>query len=31
VARQFGIKMGLDVARGPEQWAFYLIFGNGWN
>lgn len=31
VARQFGVRMGLDVARGPEQWAFYLIFGNGWN
>ena len=31
VARQFGVRMGLDVARGPEQWAGYVIFGNGWN
>jgi len=31
VARQFGVRMGIDVARGPEQWAGYVIFGNGWN
>ena len=31
VARQFGVRMGIDVARGPEQWAGYVVFGNGWN
>ncbi|HUL57783.1 MAG TPA: hypothetical protein VLU43_00830 [Anaeromyxobacteraceae bacterium] len=31
LARQFGLRMGLDVARGPEDWAVYVIFGNAWN
>ena len=30
LARQFGIRGGLDVARGPEDWAFYVVFGNAW-
>jgi hypothetical protein len=30
LARTFGLKMGLDVARGPEQWAVYVVFGNSW-
>jgi len=30
LARAFGLRMGLDVARGPEDWAFYLVFGNMW-
>ncbi len=30
VARVFGLRMGLDVARGPEDWAVYVVFGNGW-
>lgn len=30
VARVFGLRMGLDVARGPEQWAAYVVFGNAW-
>jgi len=30
VARQFGVRMGLDVARGPEDWAWYVVFGNAW-
>ncbi len=30
VARVFGLRMGLDVARGPEQWAVYVVFGNAW-
>jgi hypothetical protein len=21
---------GADVARGPEQWAFYVQFGSAW-
>lgn len=31
VARAFGLQMGLDVARGPEQWALYVVFGNSWH
>ena len=31
IARQFGVRMGLDVARGPEDWGVYVIFGNAWN
>lgn len=31
VARLFGLYMGLDVARGPEDWAFYLQFGSAWS
>ena len=30
LARVFGLKMGLDVARGPEQWAVYVVFGSSW-
>jgi hypothetical protein len=30
IARKFGLHMGVDVARGPEQWAFYVVFGNTW-
>ena len=30
LARAFGLRMGLDVARGPEEWAFYVVFGNSW-
>jgi len=29
-AREFGLQMGIDVARGPEQWAIYVVFGNSW-
>ncbi len=30
MARIFGLRMGLDVARGPEEWAVYVVFGNAW-
>ena len=30
IARTFGLKMGLDIARGPEQYAVYVVFGNSW-
>lgn len=30
LARLFGLYMGLDVARGPEDWTFYVIFGSEW-
>jgi hypothetical protein len=30
IARMMGLQMGIDVARGPENWAFYIVFGSGW-
>jgi hypothetical protein len=30
IARALGLKMGLDVARGPEQYAVYVVFGSSW-
>lgn len=30
MARKFGLRMGIDIARGPEQWAYYIVFGSSW-
>jgi len=30
LARTLGLQAGLDVARGPEEWAVYLQVGSGW-
>jgi hypothetical protein len=30
IARQFRLRMGMDLARGPEQWAYYIVFGSAW-
>ena len=30
VARSYGMHVGLDVARGPEQTIVYVVFGNAW-
>lgn len=30
IARKFGLRMGADVARGPEKWAYYIVFGSNW-
>jgi hypothetical protein len=30
VARALGLQAGLDVAKGPEQWAVYVVFGSSW-
>ena len=30
IARKLGILAGLDVAKGPEQWALYVVFGSSW-
>lgn len=30
ISRRFGIHSGLDVARGPEETAFYIVFGSAW-
>ena len=30
MARKFKLRMGVDVARGPEQWAYYVVMGSAW-
>ena len=30
IARKLKLRMGLDVARGPEDWAYYIVFGTNW-
>jgi hypothetical protein len=30
IARKLKLRMGIDVARGPEQWAYYFVFGSSW-
>jgi hypothetical protein len=27
IARILGLQVGVDVARGPEDWTFYVVFG----
>ena len=31
IASKFGIYTGIDIAKGPEEWAFYIQFGHYWN
>lgn len=30
IARKFKLRMGADIARGPEKWAYYIVFGSSW-
>ena len=30
IARELGLRMGIDIARGPEEWAFYVVVGSAW-
>jgi hypothetical protein len=30
IARKFKLRMGIDVAKGPDQWAYYIVFGSNW-
>ena len=30
IARLLGLQVGLDVAKGPEEWTFYLQTGSAW-
>jgi hypothetical protein len=30
MARLLGMQAGIDVARGPDDWAFYIIMGSYW-
>jgi hypothetical protein len=31
LARAFKIRAGIDIARGPEEFAYYIVFGHNWN
>jgi hypothetical protein len=31
IARRLGLRLGIDIARGPEEWAFYIVLGSGWS
>jgi hypothetical protein len=30
IARKFKLRAGLDFARGPEDFAYYIVFGSNW-
>ena len=30
IARQLGLRMGIDVAKSTEDWGIYIIFGSAW-
>jgi hypothetical protein len=30
IARKLNLRAGLDVARGPETWAYYIVVGSYW-
>jgi hypothetical protein len=30
IARRLGLRTGIDVARGPEEWTVYFQVGNAW-
>ncbi|MBB4800707.1 hypothetical protein HNP37_000746 [Flavobacterium nitrogenifigens] len=30
MARKFKLRMGIDVAKGNEDWAYYIVFGSNW-
>jgi hypothetical protein len=31
IARLFGIRAGIDIAKGPDSWGWYIVFGHNWN
>ena len=30
IARKLGLKMGVDLAKSPDNWGIYIIFGTAW-
>jgi outer membrane protein assembly factor BamA len=30
IAKKFKLRMGVDVAKGPEEWTYYIVFGSNW-
>jgi hypothetical protein len=31
IARQFGLRTGIDVAKGTDSWGWYIVLGHNWN
>lgn len=31
VSRLFNLRAGVDIARGPDAFAYYIVFGHSWN
>jgi hypothetical protein len=31
LARNYNMFAGIDIARGPEEWAYYIVIGQWWN
>ena len=31
LARLFKLRMGIDIARGPDQFSYYIVFGHYWD
>ena len=29
-SRSMGVKLGVDIAKGPEEWAYYFTVGSAW-
>ena len=30
LARKFNLRVGIDLAHGPDTWAYYIVFGSSW-
>lgn len=30
LASKFKLRVGIDVAKGPENWCYYIVFGSNW-
>lgn len=30
LARKFKLRVGVDLAHGPDTWAYYIVFGSSW-
>ena len=30
IARRLGLRMGIDFAKGPEDWGVYIVFASAW-
>ena len=30
IARQLGLRMGVDIAKSPDDWGIYIVFGSAW-
>ncbi len=31
IARSFGLRTGIDIAKSTDDWGWYLVFGHNWN